>query len=464
MSREVRVLVCKLSSCFVEPSCSQPSVFSPSFSSIPWTAQVAIQRKYECDYIEIFENTPSHYAEMFSQYTHVVLFGSVFYAVKLVALQILLLKIAKRVGCRTLLIGNQQGFENDLQFKSGADVVVSVIDSDPIVAIDLLEENGFFGKNDYQGSKQYGKEDIRSKKHFCGGISFVESRREIYRFEYWSSPYRFKQRIVSVGTGCPFGCSFCPSQNTIWSSKNADQIVNEVAFWKGTAIDLLTAEFFLNRKWLEETLSALASAYIPVWMRVQGRINSIHRNLDLLPLCKKAGIEMIYVGLESASDRVMETCNKDNNQTWRVEEILQVADQNNIGINLNLLVGLPEDDEESLKETYEFIKKFPYVETVSFFRPIPGTSILRDMTDGELSLGGNTNLDGYLKHYSSRWTNGVHLPTKYLSKERVVYWKQRFDELIGERGITRHFSGSKEVSNRIRQRKKVTEKLSEYIK
>ena len=141
-----------------------------------------------------------------------------------------------------------------------------------------------------------------------------------------------------------------------------------------------------------------------------------------------------------------------------------MADQNNIGINLNLLVGLPEDDEESLKETYEFIKKFPYVETVSFFRPIPGTSILRDMTDGELSLGGNTNLDGYLKHYSSRWTNGVHLPTKYLSKERVVYWKQRFDELIGERGITRHFSGSKEVSNRIRQRKKVTEKLSEYIK
>ena len=107
-------------------------------------------------------------------------------------------------------------------------------------------------------------------------------------------------------------------------------------------------------------------------MRVRGCIDSIHRNLDLLPLCKKAGIEMIYVGLESASDRVMGAYNKNNNQTWRVEEILQVASGNDIGINLNLLVGLPEDDEKSLSETYEFIKKYSYVTTAGFFRPIRG--------------------------------------------------------------------------------------------
>ena len=226
-------------------------------------------------------------------------------------------------------------------------------------------------------------------------------------------------------------------------------------FWKGTAIDLLTAEFFLNRKWLEETLNALALAYIPIWMRVQGRIDSIHRNLDLLPLCKKAGIEMIYVGLESASDRVMETCNKNNNQTWRVEDILQVADQNDIGINLNLIVGLPEDDEGSLNETYEFIKRYPYVSTVGFFRPIPGTSIMREIEKSELPLEGNANLDGYLKHFSNRWIDGVHLPTKYLNKDRIVYWKRKFDELIKEQGIPfRRFLTPKEVSHRIDQRRK----------
>ena len=456
MNREVKVLVCKLSSCFVEPSCSQPNHSTPqSFSSTPWAAQVAIRRKYKCDYAEIFVNTPDSYAEVFCQYTHFVLFGSVFYDVKLVSLQILLLKVAKAVGCRTLLIGNQQGFEQDIQFKSGVDVVVSAIDSDPIVAIDLLEEHAFFSCSDYEGPKQFSPKDIRSKKNFCGGVSFLSSRRYICRFDYWSSPYNFKQRIVSAGTGCPFGCTFCPSQNSIWSSKSADQIVNEVLFWKGTAIDLLTAEFFLNRKWLEETLNALALAYIPIWMRVQGRIDSIHRNLDLLPLCKKAGIEMIYVGLESASDRVMETCNKNNNQTWRVEDILQVADQNDIGINLNLLVGLPEDDEGSLNETYEFIKRYPYVSTAGFFRPIPGTSIMREIEKSELPLEGNANLDGYLKHFSNRWVDGVHLPTKYLNKDRIVYWKRKFDELIKEQGIPfRRFLTPKEVSHRIDQRRK----------
>ena len=456
MNCEVKVLVCKLSSCFVEPSCSQPNHSTPqSFSSTPWAAQVAIRRKYKCDYAEIFVNTPDSYAEVFCQYTHFVLFGSVFYDVKLVSLQILLLKVAKAVGCRTLLIGNQQGFEQDIQFKSGVDVVVSAIDSDPIVAIDLLEEHAFFSCSDYEGPKQFSPKDIRSKKNFCGGVSFLSSRRYICRFDYWSSPYNFKQRSVSAGTGCPFGCTFCPSQNSIWSSKSADQIVNEVLFWKGTAIDLLTAEFFLNRKWLEETLNALALAYIPIWMRVQGRIDSIHRNLDLLPLCKKAGIEMIYVGLESASDRVMETCNKNNNQTWRVEDILQVADQNDIGINLNLLVGLPEDDEGSLNETYEFIKRYPYVSTAGFFRPIPGTSIMREIEKSELPLEGNANLDGYLKHFSNRWGDGVHLPTKYLNKDRFVYWKRKFDELIKEQGIPfRRFLNPKEVSHRIDQRRK----------
>ena len=455
MNRGVKVLVCKLGSCFVEPSCSQPNPsVTQSFSSTPWTAQVAIRRKYECDYAEIFVNTPDSYAEVFSQYTHFVLFGSVFYDVKLVSLQILLLKVAKMVGCRTLLVGNQQGFEQDVQFKSGVDVVVSAIDSDPIVAIDLLEENGFFSDSDYQGPKTVFGKNIRSKKHFCNGISFLKSRKDICRFDYWSSPYNFKQRIISAGTGCPFGCTFCPSQNSIWSSKSADQIVNEVAFWKGTAIDLLTAEFFLNRKWLEKTLDALASAYIPIWMRVQGRIDSIHRNLDLLPLCKKAGIEMIYVGLESASDRVMETCNKSNNQTWRVEEIIQVAKQNNIGINLNLMVGFPEDDEDSLNETYEFIKRYPYASTASFFRPIPGTSIIQEMKNSGLPFEGNTNLDGYLKHYSNRWADGVHLPTKYLSKDRVVYWKRKFDELMKERSIPRYLLSAQEVSTRIKQRRK----------
>ena len=50
MNRKVKVLVCKLSSCFVEPSCSQPNQSATqSFSSPPWAAQVAIQCKHECD-------------------------------------------------------------------------------------------------------------------------------------------------------------------------------------------------------------------------------------------------------------------------------------------------------------------------------------------------------------------------------------------------------------------------------
>ena len=66
MAREVRVLVCKSSSCFVEPSCSGPNRNTPpSFSSTPWTAQVAIQRQHECDYAEIFVNTHYSYAEVF---------------------------------------------------------------------------------------------------------------------------------------------------------------------------------------------------------------------------------------------------------------------------------------------------------------------------------------------------------------------------------------------------------------
>ena len=35
-------------------------------------------------------------------------------------------------------------------------------------------------------------------------------------------------------------------------------------------------------------------------------------------------------------------------------------------------MGLPEDDEESLNETYEFIKKYPYVTTAGFFLPNSG--------------------------------------------------------------------------------------------
>ena len=86
----------------------------------------------------------------------------------------------------------------------------------------------------------------------------------------------------------------------------------------------------------------------------------------------------------------------------------------------------------------------------------------REIEKSELPLEGNSNLDGYLKHFSNRWKDGVHLPTKYLSKDRIMYWKRKFDDLIKEQGIPfRRFLDPKEVSHRIDQRRERSNSRSE---
>jgi len=193
---------------------------------------------------------------------------------------------------------------------------------------------------------------------------------------------------IATSLGCCFSCDFCPAHalygNTrrMWF-KPVDEVVNE--------IDILVNKYKVrNIKFWDELFTAnkdrvgaicdkiIERGYnLNVW--AYARVDTV--NIQLLRKMKKAGIKWLGYGFESGSDVVLDEINK---KTDRAEAIKAVEITHDAGINVgaNIILGLPQDTPETMRETMDFVKDLN-VEwlNVYFAEKIPGSPLWYEMPD-----------------------------------------------------------------------------------
>lgn len=185
---------------------------------------------------------------------------------------------------------------------------------------------------------------------------------------------------------------------------------------------------FTNRLWLEELLASL-SAYAPnKGMRTLGRIDDMSKALDLLPAMGRVGFNRIDVGLESASEKVLADMGKLDNDLGQAGILFDEAQKHGIKIQFNLLLGMPEEDEDSIRKTFEAFQKYGTTLNISLLRPYPGTPVHDKLQClGILPDNGHTFMD-FLEASETFKASTPHVPTKYLSKDELQAWHRRFKE------------------------------------
>jgi anaerobic magnesium-protoporphyrin IX monomethyl ester cyclase len=193
--------------------------------------------------------------------------------------------------------------------------------------------------------------------------------------------------LYCTSHGCPWDCSYCSNASVYgrsWKPQEAAASVGEMtalaARYRLEMIDIIDDNYLVRRDRSLEIAERLIAAGAPFSYYVQTRTDQIDRLSDAeLATLAKSGLRRIFFGLESGSAKVMRSVNK----RLDFETVYRTAARcGAVGIrpSFNLIFGLPEEEEEDLRDTLAVVDRVGRVNAdadffTNIFSPYPGSPI-----------------------------------------------------------------------------------------
>jgi radical SAM superfamily enzyme YgiQ (UPF0313 family) len=182
---------------------------------------------------------------------------------------------------------------------------------------------------------------------------------------------------MRTSTGCAFNCSFCVVHHLMrgkYLQRQPEDVVDEIAKVPEDHIYFVDDETFLNKDRLTKIANLLIEKGIKKRYISWSRADTIVKYPDLFRLWKKAGLSVVYVGLEamvgSRLEKYKKRTNVDTNR--KAVELLK-----EIGITLHASFMVDPDfsvqDFRELEE--EIMRVCPAEVTFTVFSPSPGTEL-----------------------------------------------------------------------------------------
>jgi anaerobic magnesium-protoporphyrin IX monomethyl ester cyclase len=199
-----------------------------------------------------------------------------------------------------------------------------------------------------------------------------------------TTPVRNLDTIAS--RGCTFRCKFCTwsTGNPIWHS--VDYVIDYIKYIRReygvNSTMFQDSSLGNNRPFLIELCEKLISTDIKkglIWT-ANMRVNQV--DAEIARLMYQAGCRMVFIGFESASDRILQAINKgvtseDNVKCARALEMAGMP------YWASFIVGYPGETEEDLKMTMEFARSIhPLAGWANEFFPSPGSRIFHELVKG----------------------------------------------------------------------------------
>ncbi len=223
--------------------------------------------------------------------------------------------------------------------------------------------------------------------------------------DYSFTPEEFKKRVtdenqhfhVDVGRGCPYNCAYC-STSIFWKRrfrmKSADRIFKEIVKAEkelGVTSFVLEHDLFTaNKKKVFEFCKILKdNGFNKSWI-CSSRADTIDR--ETIEEMASAGLERIYMGIETGSPRMQKLTHKNLNLDTTIETIKALHD-NNIRVTASFIYGFPEETEDDIEQTLQFVYRLVKMHVkkiqMHLFTMFPGTEYYNTYKDS-LTLTNNT--------------------------------------------------------------------------
>lgn len=164
---------------------------------------------------------------------------------------------------------------------------------------------------------------------------------------------------IDVGRGCPFNCLFCCTSNIYHKTyrlKTPERIVNDILHFHnkfGYESFLFSHDAFTaNKKLVEGVCDRIIEQGLDIDWCAATRVDCLTEELVLK--MKQAGCRIIQMGIESGSPRMQKYIRK-NLDLDRTREMVGFLLKNNFSVTLYFMYGFPEETEEDLNQTLEYL-------------------------------------------------------------------------------------------------------------
>jgi anaerobic magnesium-protoporphyrin IX monomethyl ester cyclase len=175
------------------------------------------------------------------------------------------------------------------------------------------------------------------------------------------APRKFTTLLSS--RGCPYHCKFCGCQKIVhgtWRPRSVEKTLEE--------LQQLTSEgyrqflfvddsFTINQKRIIELCKKIAEQKMDIEWICEGRVN--HASHELMHYMVKAGCRIIYFGIESANQRILDYYQK---QTTPQQSRKAVETARKAGMDIivgSFIVGAPTETRQEIENTLRFALETP---------------------------------------------------------------------------------------------------------
>jgi radical SAM superfamily enzyme YgiQ (UPF0313 family) len=195
--------------------------------------------------------------------------------------------------------------------------------------------------------------------------------------------YKFngvKYTTMLTSRGCPFKCSFCSSSRLFggyWRGRSPENVLEEMKIvyeeYGIRNIEFMDDTFTLNQERAEKICDEIIKQGWDISWGASSRVDTLSKKL--VEKMKKAGCWIIFLGIESGSQKILDAIGK-RITLEQVKKAVKILKDAGIQVLGSFIIGFVQDTKETIKETIKFAKSLNlnYAE-FSILTPYPGTPI-----------------------------------------------------------------------------------------
>ena len=182
---------------------------------------------------------------------------------------------------------------------------------------------------------------------------------------------------VITSRGCPAKCPFCFKKFGNIRMRSAENVVNEIKQIYNKHhirhIRFCDDTLNINEKRLQEICKLIIKENINITWDTS--IRAYPLSMDTAQLMKESGCIKLSVGVETGSAKMMKSIKKGLTPE-KVINAFEVCHKVGIPVSANIIVGLPGETKETIKETYQFLRTInPDYTLVSILMLYPKTEV-----------------------------------------------------------------------------------------
>ena len=295
------------------------------------------------------------------------------------------IEIAKRLGAKTLIAGYH------------ATAAPEQLEENPLIDYIFHGESEITFPQFLQDPSKFNRTIIGEKPSNLDLLPFFD--RSIYRDPvepvkgWWYGPGRERMVSVMAARGCPYECGFCqPIEHNHFGKKlrrrSVDSVIEELLWLKKLhqpdCIMIHDDTFLIQPKWIEEFIDKYPQVNLPFW--ASARVDGICDHPDLVKKLVKVGWELISVGFESGSQRILDLMKKGTTVEQNLESV-NIIRSTGAKIYANYMLGLPWETKSDIQATARMADTInAEMPSWAFFTPYPGCDLGEQCIKEGLSL------------------------------------------------------------------------------